>query len=218
MKRVSILALILVLCFAGAVLAEEKKIDRGTILVGGGSSLGLLMGNHTIEPEGSDDIEASTTAFTLMGHGGYFLMDGLALGPILSFSYGQVKVGQEGLDTTGTLSMWEIGAQGVYIFNLGPRKTWAPFGALALEYLSGSMDYEVDSEAVNSDSSSEMSGWSVTPRGGIMFFLHNRIALDLSVYFKYISASGSMDSGEQQDMDVTSMSYGIMLGIDGFLH
>lgn len=217
MKRVSILALIMVFCFAGAAMAEKKEIDKGTILVGGVSTLGLLLGSHTIEPEDADEIKANTTAFALLGYGGYFVMDGLEVGPVLGFGYGKVEVDQDAADTTGTMSMWDFGVQAAYLFDMGKSKSYAPFAQLALEYMSGKMEYEVDVAGVSNKTKSELSGWSATPRGGVMFFLHKRFALDLSVFIKYISASGSTENGQKLDMDATSMNYGILLGFNGFI-
>ena len=218
MRRTAILALVMVFCVAGAAFAEKKEIDKGTIMIGGLSTLGLLLGNHTIEPEGGDEFKASSTVFALLGYGGYFVMDQLEVGPVLGFGYGKAEVDQDNADTTATMSMWDIGVQAAYIFDLGKNKTYAPFAQLALEYMKGSMEYEVDVGGASSKTTSELSGWSATPRGGVMFFLHQRFALDLSFFIKYISASGSTENGQKVDMDATSMNYGILVGFNGFVN
>ena len=218
MKRISVMALILVLGIAGVAFAENMEIDKGTIMISGMSTGGLFLGKHTLAPEQGDDIKADSTAFALIGSGGYFVMDGLAIGPMIGFGYGKVEVDNQGSDVTATLSAWDIGIQGVYIHELSKKKEWAPFGALSLDYMSGKVEYEIEVAGNKNKTKNDMSGWSATPRGGVMFFLHPRFALDLSVFIKYISGSGSTEAGgSSADMDVTSMNYGLMIGLNGFL-
>jgi Outer membrane protein beta-barrel domain len=218
MKRVGMIALVFVFCFTAFASAETMEIDKGTIMIGGMSTGGLFFGSHTITPEKGDDIEVDSTAFAVLGYGGYFVMDQLAIGPIVGIGYGKAEVDNQGSDITATLKAWDIGVQGIYIYPLSKKKTWAPFGALALEYMSGEVEYEVEVGNTTNKTTTDMSGWSATPRGGIQFFLHQRISLDLSIFIKYISGSGSVDAGgTSADMDVKSMNYGVLLGLNGFL-
>ncbi len=218
MKRVSVLALVFVFCCAGAVLAGEKKIQEGTIMVGGASTFGLMFGKHEIEPDGGDSMEVSTTAFNLAGYGGYFFMDKAEIGPILGINYAKMEMDEDAIESTGKMTIWDIGVQGAYIWDSGKKEDWAPFAMLALEYLSGKLESEYEIGGGGKlKNDAEISGWSITPRGGIMLFLHKRFAVDASIFIKYISASGSTKNGDKADFDLTSTNYGIMIGLDGFI-
>lgn len=219
MRRVVILSLVLILLTAGTSLAEKKQIDEGSIVVGGVSSLALLTGSTKIEPEDGDSMTADTTLVALMGYGGYFLQKGIEVGPILGFGYGKAEVDEDGLKTTNTVNVFDIGIQAGYLYEMSKKDDWLPFGMMSLEYMSGKFEstYEMP-PAKEVKNTGEISGYSVMPRGGIMFFLHDRIALDLSVFIKYVSASGSTENGDKQNLDLTSTNYGILIGIDGFLN
>ena len=218
MKRIVVLVLISVFCFAGLAFAQEKDINKGTILVGGSSTLGLLLGNHEIKPKDSDTVKADTTLFNLTAYGGYFLMHGIEVGPIVGFDYASVNVKQTSLKASGTMSLFDIGAQGAYLYDMGKKTAWAPFGMLALEYMSGKVDgKETADPAPEQKTKTDFSGWSITPRAGVMIFFHPRFALDLSIFYKYISANGKSKDGVTQKMEITSGNYGIMIGFDGFI-
>jgi hypothetical protein len=220
MRYAVTLALICVFICAGAALAaDDKDLNKGTILVGGGSTLGLLLGNHTIKPEEGDSMKVNSTIFDLTGFAGYFAMEGVEIGGIMSINYGTAKAKQGDTKINGTMTMWDIGPQAGYYYNPGKNTSYAPFGMLALEYLSAGMksDYTLaGGDKVKNDA--DISGWSVTPRVGLLFFLNKKIAVDASLFVKYISASGSTKDGEKTDIDVTSTNYGLMFGIDGFLN
>lgn len=220
MKRTVLIAFALILCISGIASAKNSnmEINKGTFLIGGASSSGLLLGDHTLKPEGGDNVDVSSTAFTVMAHGGYFVVNKLAVGPILGIGYGKAEVDQKASDTTSTMSSWDIGIQGTYIYPLKKSDSWAPFGALAIEYLSGNVENEVETAGVKNKTKNDISGWSFTPRGGVMIFMNKRFAIDLSVFVKYISGSGSTETGGvSSDLDVTSMNYGLMIGLNGFL-
>ncbi|MBZ0274162.1 hypothetical protein K8I61_19135 [bacterium] len=219
MKRAILIALVLGAFLTSPALAKENmEIDKGTILIGGSSTGGLLFGDHTMKPDKGDDVDISTTMFTVLGYGGYFVKEGIAIGPIVGIAYGSAEVDQKTTDTTVSLTAWEIGVQGIYIYQMKKSDQWAPFGALALEYVNGSAEFETKVGSTKTKTENDMTGWAIAPRGGVMVFLHPRFALDMSVVLRYISGSGSTDSGgADADFDLTSMNYGLMVGLNGFL-
>ena len=218
MKRASILILVLLFAFAGTALASEKRIKQGDIVVGGAADFGLAMGSQTITPEEGDDITSSTLGFGLEGWMGYFVIDGLEIGPMLGFGYDKLTQDEAGQtvddDLVTTTTSYDIGAQIGYFLDVG--SVAVPYGMLRFAYAGASMS--VDNGDV--ESTSDFTGFLVGPKLGANIFLLNTVALDLGLFLDYRSRTNTFDSGasgaDSIDTDFVNMDYGLALGFNVF--
>jgi outer membrane protein W len=205
MKRIAVLSLVLVFAIAGAAMAD-KKIDQGTGYVGVASNMALtnpntfLMGSmNTIE-------------------GGYFVIDGLEVGGILSLMYSNDENAvTDGATTTTGDTLFGIGAQLKYFFDAS--SFLAPYLGLGLEYASYSNSVEVEPDTGDSTTDEyTSSGIIVTPKFGMAFFVTKNFALDPGLYISYVSLSNEMtpDQGDSLESSDANLDVGFTFGLNFF--
>jgi hypothetical protein len=129
------------------------------------------------------------------------------------------KQGPTNYNISATIA--DVGPQAAYIFNLGANQPWAPFVQLELGYAGGSLTSATKFHGTKTNQSGQLNGFDLTPRGGAMFFLSKKFALDLSFFVKYINANGDFKTGtganSKQNESLSTVNYGILVGFNGFL-
>lgn len=227
MKKVLIFTLILVFAFAMTAFAgKDKNIKAGDILVGGGTDLGFGMGSMTITPDVDDaiDQEHSLMNFGLNGYAGYFVIDGLELGPTVEFDYSKnTMTWSEGDDEViTTTTEWAIGLQVGYFLDLDSIAV--PYGMLGFGYAKMGTTADVtevddDGDTVETTNEMDASAFKIGPKLGVNLFFTNKIALDLGLYMDYyMNGSGTETETDEDDLDFdfTEMDYGLAVGFNVF--
>jgi hypothetical protein len=181
MKVGAIAVFLLVLTAAVPALAAdrgdgENSVDAGSILISGESRLllGLTRGNF-----GGNDYVANTTGFDLGARGGYFVIDGLAVGGRLRFGYELTETDVAGDDNkfaTYTVDLLP-GARYYFLHD----KWYKPFvGAeIGLRYRFG--------DGEDFDTSAALLGLSAG--GGVALFLIDQVSLDFGLNVGYFFGS-----------------------------
>jgi len=219
MKKVLVITLVLVFAFSLTAFAgKNKAIKAGDIVVGGAADFGFGMGSSTGTPEDGDDVEMKSMDFGFGGFMGYFVIDGLEIGPALGVAYGKdttVDAGHDGEnDLITSATTYDIGAQIGYFFGL--KGIVVPYGMLRFAYMGGSGS----TDNGDTEATMDMSGFTVGPKAGVDLFLTNKVAVDLGLFLDYESYTQTMNSGaegaEDVDMDYTDMDYGLAVGINVF--
>lgn len=210
MKRIAVLTFVLVFAIAGAALAD-KKIGQGTGYVGVGSGLALnnMYGPHTIQ-------------------GGYFVIDGLEVGGILTLDYGnhtdELTADNNDVTTvTMTDSLFGIGAQLAYFFDVD--NFMAPFVGISIMYAMANTETETEVEpdaggSTTTTNTVSSGGIMVMPKFGLAWFVHDQFAMDTSLYVSYASTSGENETSNgatvTDEMTGSHIDLGFMFGLNFF--
>ncbi len=225
MKRVCVLSFVLLFLLASSAMAADKKIQSGNVVVGGAGNFGFGMGNHTESPEEGDDLTSSTIDIGLETYIGYFVINGLELGPLLGVNYDKMtqndmpirddagNIARED-DITTTATTYDLGAQIGYFLEVG--SVAVPFFRVGAAYVGGSRSVD-DGE---NDASTKLQGFMVGPRLGVDIFFTRAIALELGAFLDYQSVKATYDSGvdgaEEFETDLTDTDYGLAVGFNIF--
>ena len=118
-----------------------------------GVATGLALGNPYAMDVSYED-HSFSPAFNNTVYGGYFVMDGLEVGGILTLNYSKdtFEITPEQGDTvtnTDTTSLFGIGAQIGYFFDTGTFMT--PYVMLGLEYAMYNNEVEVEAAATTTN-------------------------------------------------------------------
>jgi hypothetical protein len=211
MKRVTILLLVVFLAAGAAAYADTaKKIKQGNVMIGGGADLGAIVGSRTFEPDidGAESSETSRAAFGLEGLLGFFVIDGLELGPFWGVDY--EKFDNEDADFTQTAVTWAAGGQLGYFLDWGTIAV--PYILVKAGYISGNYSTEIGADETTDDST----GFLVGPRLGANVFVTRSVALDLAAFYEYAAGSGTQESGDEMDYDTVQAEYGFLVGFNIF--
>lgn len=218
MKRFGILTLIFVFAFAASAFALDKNIKAGNMVFGGAGEFDLAAGSQTITPDQGDDITSSTLGFGLEAWMGYFVIDGLELGPLVGFGYDKLTQDEMGAtaddDLVSTTTSYDIGLQIGYFFDV--HDIVVPYGMLRAAY--GGATTTVDNGVDESDNT--FSGFVVGPKAGIDLFFYKTVALDLGLFFDYRSGTNTFNTGvsgaDDVEVDMVNTDYGLAVGFNVF--
>ena len=209
------LAVILSLALSGSALAfgvtdKDDPFASGKWLIGLSSAMDFGMGSDSYEPDDGDEVETDVINFNFGAAGGYFVLQGWEIGPVLRYDYERTT--DEDDNITG-VSDYLVGIQtGYYYATPVPVH---PFVNLELGYAGRSVNYEPDEGDETSDSAG---GFAMRPSLGAAFFFTRAVALTPSLYYQYTSLSGTDDmSGDEFDYDETISRFGLQIGIIGIL-
>ena len=184
--------------------------ESGTFMVGGDFSFRLAGGSTDIEPDEGEEQTTDHFYFDLSGLGGYFVIDGLEIGPLVDFGY---QSDEDDAGKTKTTD-WSIAAQIAYFYRVAGRFSIFPMASVG--YVSYKQEFEPDAENAQ-DQSVDHSGFAFELRGGAMYGINRHLGVTGALYYRYYTGSGTQDNGQaDNDFDITSSEYGIRLGLLGF--
>ncbi|MEJ2664730.1 MAG: outer membrane beta-barrel protein [Spirochaetia bacterium] len=205
MKKRTILLLLVLFCCTTIFAQSDRDIKSGDFMLGGRLVGTFEFGNYAQYSDG-EEISGSmynTFLFNIIGEAGYFIIDGLEVGPSIGFSYSDTTNADDA-STYSRSTQLLLGVQAGYFFEIG--EIFVPFIKASIYYL-----------YINTDSSgtiSEYGGFRVIPEGGINLFLNNNVALEASIYFSYESRI-LFDSSPESSY--SRLGYGLSLGVNIFL-
>ncbi len=210
MKRALVVLGVLAM-FAVPTLAQDL-VSAGSIFLEGSSGLGFDYLSYTFEPEEGDSTSATEMNLDLTGKLGYFVIDGLAVGPVLNVGYNSYTYEDE--DPITTMS-YGGGIWGGYYFDLGGA--FLPYGALGFLFQGSSTSYtttDATGDSVDVTDSTILYG-PVLWAGGLLSFAEGWV-LDLGIEFDYLFGSNEVGDGDTVTTDLTVMDIGLNVGIGVF--
>lgn len=211
MKRIAFSMLLIVFLAPGTTSAEEpKRIKQGNLLVGGAANLSVFVSSQSLEPdvEGASETETIRSGFGLDALVGYFVIDGLEVGPFVGVDYD--KYDNEDADLSTTTTAWSAGGQLGYFVDFGSIAV--PYGLVRGGYVA--VDFR--SETGDEDATDEFGGYLLGMRLGANIFFSRSIALDLAGFFDYYTGVGTVDDGAEYDYDGARKDYGALVGFNLF--
>lgn len=177
MKVRSISRVALCLCLLGP--AVHAQTTKGTFLLGG--SLSFQSGKSKYNYSSSTfNSESKSTSFSIRPSISYFVIDQLAVGLVMPYSYTKIK--SDGVQSTGTT--YTIGPVVRYYFPLGDQ--WAVFPEVAYSYgwlwtktpnfVPATGDYET----------LKLNGHTSIFQGGVglVYFLNPSIGVEGKIYYQ----------------------------------
>jgi opacity protein-like surface antigen len=226
MKRTILWLIILTLVLPAFAMADNaKKIKTGNLFFGAGTSLGFEAGTDTQSDENGKKLESSDLGFDLALMMGYFLIDGIELGPKLGLAYNrrtdkdrQVTANTTAITTTRDITttdlLYEAGLQFAYFIDT--EGIVVPYILVGAAYLGGNAIWDNEIEEITLT----VSGFTAGPEVGINIFFTRSIATNIGAFFDYSSGTRSADSDAQSaqkiENDFSTMDFGIQVGINVF--
>lgn len=200
MKKVSWLAPIALLLAGGGAFGQSSK---GDWVVGGGLSGSLGIGSYRVRSGDAAAEPNKTVKAGLNGFAGYFLADGVELGPELDYSFSKET---EPDGDSSALTLYDLGVQGGFFHPLGRSlllyfRSSLPYRALRSRFELG----PITGESIGR-------GLSLMPRGGANLLVTDHLALNVNL-FLLLSALWDRETGER----TTTLRYGVELGLNLFL-
>lgn len=231
MKKVLMVAVVVALVSMPAFAAELVK--AGSMLLGGDANFKFNYNSYTYEGEDWGDADWDPLTNTTMGIGlygkfGYFVIDSLAVGPILGINYTSFTEQQhdeegkaEALDPVTTLG-FDFGPWVGYYFDLG--SAFYPYVSLGflLNYSSETNPNVVvptqtgESETIEVTTTKMLYGpafWA-----GALVNFADGWALDLGLQFKYLfgTETEEPEEGDSYDYSLSNLDIGLFVGINVF--
>jgi outer membrane protein len=197
-----ILTVVIISLFTVSVGAQT---EAGKFLIGGISNMSLT--STTLKAKDDDDSEIYGTqlSLSLTPQGGYFVIDGLAVGLGLQLQYTKTKP-DEGDDETQTGAVIQPLVR--YYFGASKIKPYAQAGAgigtVSIKYYDPFEDENVTDRSTI---------YLYEVRGGVGIFLNETVALDLSLVYSWMAVKPKEDN-ENNYRDITStigMGAGIVI-------
>jgi hypothetical protein len=204
MKKKFALSLFFLLLGAFLFAQSKKAIKTGDFMIGAQLSSAVALGNYNQQLGGAEVSGSLTNTFTfnILGEAGYFILDGLEIGPTIIFSYADYTNAGDPSLFTRTVQIG-LGAQAGYFFEIGG--TVVPFVEATINYL---FTHQYAAGTIT-----EYSGFTLTPEAGINLFVSDNIALEASLRFSYTNRIRVGSSPEQSS---TSITIGLSLGMNVF--
>jgi hypothetical protein len=197
MKRV--LVIVATIAMLVAVGAGAQNIQEGDIIIGG-SSADLFNFSHREEAPGGNfdelSISVDTVFIRLNTYAGFFLSDGFEIGPEVILEYRREKSAAL-VDSDTDLG---LGAQFGYFHDTGGPVV--PYFRFAGAFISTTFER-------NGNDSGE-TGYSITPRAGIIYFLTEEAGINVNAYFNYLRA---VDVDPDLDLEAREIEFGLELGV-----
>ena len=204
MKKRAVLTVLGILLFI--LPSFGQNIWPGDLFIGGDISSSLVWRRSYIDPEDSgSDIREDEYSATFSGYAGYFITQGVEIGPDLILRYSQ-RSDNQGNDTIERSA--RFGAHAGYFHYTGGK--WVPFGKLVSTYNLTSR--------INDGNEYLATGLSLIPILGIDLFITASVAVKASAFFdfEYLWWEDEFDTGEIKG-ETMNLNTGISLGLDVFL-
>jgi len=185
-----------ILLLAGAVMAAETPIDKGSMIVDGSVYFMSQGGDYY-----KDTADNSITVIGIMPSLGYFVAPSIMIGGEIQFqnqSQGDYK-----------WTIFAVGPTVGYYFNMDPTR--AEVKGAIYPYVKGFFLYG-QNKFDDGTSDYTIDVMTFGGRGGAIFMLSNAIGVDANVLFK--SESYKPDGA---DDSITGTSFGVGAGITAFL-
>ena len=197
--------------------AQDSPVAAGTLLLSGSSGLGFDYLSYTFEPEEGDDWTESDLNFGLTGKLGYFVIDGLAVGPVLDVGYNSHSFDPDSdLDPVTTLT-YGGGIWVGYYFDLG--SAFYPYASLGFLFMGSSIDdpnVDVDNDGEFEGETTTSTNYGPALWAGTLISFAEGWFLDLGLEFEYLFGSIEVKDGESVTTDKTTMDVGLNVGIGVF--
>ncbi len=183
MKKLLITTIILLMAVGS--YAADYATDEGSMMLGGVIGFSAASGDLYIDDQ-------STIIF--MPSISYFIIPGLAIGPILNII--SESEGDSSLTTLG------LGLKGAYYIGDQDSSVY-PYLGIAFTYNSISMD--------DGTNETKMTGISIMPAGGIAIMLCDKISLNVELGY-------SIDSrGADEGDSVSGGVFQLLMGVSGYI-
>lgn len=198
MKKIKfVLVFTLVICYAVSITAQTEK---GNILLGGSSNLSLLNTKSKWKDDNDDGKIGNTFDFEFTPRAGYFIMDNLAIGLEFPISYSKYKDDNDNVDKETTYAIAPFAR-----YYLGANKI-KPFFQAEI----GFGGYKQQRDPANFPASEETYGLFLFQfNGGASFFINEKVALDLSLGYSYLSSKQKEDNPDNYKTIHKGIGFGV---------
>ncbi len=179
--QVRIITILVLLCSLFSFPANARTLERGTVAIGGSSSLMYI--NQTQSPEG-DEADTDLTVVSVGIDLDFYIVKNLGAGLLLSYQKASADFSEsDGLDASAIL----IGPQVKYNLDLGERTNLFVTGVVGFQRAKLTETADGVEEVYD-----DVSGGFWSAGGGAKFFLNERASIDASVRYQ----SAKLEDGE----------------------
>ena len=201
-----IMAIAMTLLFAASAFSAEKgTMKKGSWFMAGGWTAGF-------SSTGSDALLDSTGAKKRMSHfqvspsAGYFFMDGLGVGALISFDYAKFLEVKTTEMAFGPKAYYYIGASKKDV----AKGMAVPYGTVAFTYKMGKTTF--GSGAENED---KTKGYDVMFGVGGVYLLANSVGVFGEVYYDLGSEKSKVGNGDWSK-SMKEHQFGLQIGVNAF--
>ncbi len=169
-------------CFIGGAIAQT---EQGSILLGGETNLSYSIMNNKWKTDNDHGNDGKVTQFGLSPQLGYFLIDGLVVGAEIPLSYSIYKEKDNDKFFSSSIAFapflkYYMGSSSIKPFLQGK----VGFGTM-----------KIKSEPATGTSVESKTGLFLYElKGGVVFFLNERVSLDIAIGYSYQSAKTKEDN------------------------
>jgi hypothetical protein len=199
---------VVVFCLVLDVAAfGQGKFRSGSLMVGASATSGVLeLGSSAMYDSSGNEVPDSKTklfGFGLNAQIGYFLINGLEIGPAVQATYRDISSADVSNDYEKDTSIG-VGVQACYFLDLG---RFALYGAVVALYKSDTTEIASSGPAYTT---ATRTGFQIIPEAGFALFLTDKVAGQIGGFFSYSSLGDSSSN-------TRAISYGVKVGVGVFL-
>jgi len=214
MTKRTLVVLGILAMLAVPAFAANSLVSAGSLMLAGGSNFAFDYASYTykVDVEGAESTTATDMGVGLFGKLGYFVIDSLAVGPILNIGYTQHSYDPDSdLDPTTEMT-YGGGVWAGYYFDLG--SAFYPYASLGFLFQGMSFD---DPNA-NAGDGATTTGSEYGPElmvGALVNFIENW-SLDLGLKVDYLMGTSTYSNSDSVDTDITTLDIGLNVGLAVF--
>lgn len=192
-----IVAGVLLVCFS---ISAHAQTEKGKYFIGGGTNLSLSIINSKMKSDEGTENDGDFTSLSLSPKVGYFVMDGVAIGTEFPMSYSKAKY-PDGY----TFKSYQIAIAPFLKYYAGTGKV-VPFfeGKVGFGKVKVGVNNTIDPF---NDYTTSLFLYSI--KGGLGFFLNERIAIELAVGYSYQSYKADDDNPNNEKRIRSGLESGI---------
>jgi hypothetical protein len=181
-------------------LAVAQNTSRGDVIIGGSTADLFNYVQREEAPGGDFDGETALSVNTVYvgfnTYAGFFIRDGFEIGPEAIFEFRRETA-------AGIVDMSTDLALGAQLGYFGQRDTKTiPYFRLAMAFVSTTFE-------TNGNDAGE-TGFSITPRAGLVYFLADEVGINFNGYVNYLRA---IDVDPDQDLEAREFDIGVEIGL-----
>ena len=194
--------LLLTIAIAVIGITVNAQTEKGNWVVGGSTTVSFGSTKSTIE---DTDIELKISEIQIIPSLGYFVIDNLAVGIDLTFSYTKFEDDFGALfgESESEESSLAAVLGGTYYFQTNDDKLKPYVG------IGGGLVYN----SIGEEDADKDNGFALSGKAGLAYFLNDSIAIDFIVNYRYIS----LKNKEIEDLKTKSSNIGVGVGFSLFL-
>lgn len=197
-------------------IAYSQNIELGDLFIQGSPGAFVVGGGLEYDYDVGARAEYGVFTIGFGGSLGFFVADGLQIGPTIDFQYTRYELKEfSGFTTTidegeiATVIDYSIGFQIGYFLSLPNNDTVVPYMQFSTFLINRRVD---DSENIFfNDGDDKDFGVGVRPNIGTVFFVTDLIGISLSAFYEYETI------GDDDDFTLIDRDFGLNIGLNLFI-